>query len=294
MANARQIVTGPSFTSLPYGLWEAAQKPSAQDAHWQNGITYEELCSGGGTTYDECIAVTGTGGELPGAPASKAANVDNNFRGATPFTVYTQFDCSMVGNVMQDQAEAALAKVEGWQTERAFWTGTGGGASTVWPHLAEDTTLTDPSGILLQSAATPLVTGGGDAAHVLGAVEQSLADCYHGQGLIHMAPSALPTFSAWDLVTERDGALWTRAGNRVVVGAGYTGSSPAGSAAAAGTSWIYATGQVFAYRSQVFSPRPVEAFDRAENTQKMLAERTYLFGWECCHIAALVTLGVPT
>lgn len=294
MANARQIVNGPSFTALPYGLWEAAQKPSATDTHWQNGITYEELCSGGATTYDECLAVTGTGGEAPGAPASKAANVDNDFRGATAFTVYVQFDCSMVGNVMQDQAEAALAKVEAWQTERAFWTGTAGGASTVWPHLAEDTELTDPSGILLQSAATPLVTGGGDAAHVLGAVEQSLADCYHGQGMIHMAPSALPTFFAWDLVTERDGALWTRAGNRVVVGAGYTGSSPAGSAAAAGTSWIYATGQVFAYRSQVFSPRAVEAFDRAENTQKMLAERTYLFAFECCHIAALVTLGVPT
>jgi hypothetical protein len=79
-----------------------------------------------------------------------------------------------------------------------------------------------------------------------------------------------------------------------VVGSGYTGSSPAGVAAVAGTSWIYATGAVFAYRGNVRPTRLSESFDRAENTVHMLAERTYVIAYECCLLATLVTLGVPT
>jgi hypothetical protein len=90
------------------------------------------------------------------------------------------------------------------------------------------------------------------------------------------------------------GPLRTLAGNLVVPGVGYTGSSPAGTAAAAGTAWIYATGAVFAYRSEVFARPFPSTFDRSENTVKYLASRTYLFGFDCCHLAALVNLGVPT
>ena len=90
------------------------------------------------------------------------------------------------------------------------------------------------------------------------------------------------------------GPLRTLAGNLVVPGVGYTGSSPAGAAPAAGTSWIYATGAVFGFRSAVSVREFPGTFDRAENTVRMIASRRYLFGFECCHYAALVILGVPT
>lgn len=296
MAGARQIVDGPSFTPLPYGLWDVAQKPSAASAHWQHGITWEERCDAGATTYEECITVTGTGGAAPPAPETKADNVDQLFRGATPFTVYAEYTCSPVGRSEADTnslAEAALAKVENWWAEQAFWTGTSGGRVTVWPHLAASTTLVDPSGITLQTAASVAATG--DAAHALGAVEAALADCYHGEGVIHIAPEALPTFRAWDLVKDDGtGSLRTTAGNLVVVGTGYTGSSPIGTAAADQTSWIYATGAVFGYRGNMRVTTLAQSFDRAENTVHMLAERTYVLAFECCHQAALVNLGVPT
>jgi len=303
MAGVRQIVDGPGFTPLPNFLWDAAEHPSA-DAHWQQGVTWIERCGGGGTVYDECIAVTGSGG-TPAAQASMASNVTQQNRGATPFTVYAEFDCAPVGQGitqadLTDRAEEALLRREPYVASRAFWTGSAGTAgttpqTTVWPHLAANTVLNDTSSILLQTAATQLVTGGEDVAVALGAVEAQLASCYGGQGAIHTPYAALPTFQARGLVQgDVGGPLYTTAGNRVVPGLGYDGSSPAGAAPTAGTSWIYGTGPLFAYRSDVFARPFPSTFDRSENTVRYLASRTYLIGFGCCHVAALTTLGVPT
>lgn len=303
MAGPRDVVNGPTFTTSPFGLWGAVQKPTPQNSHWQNGITWIDRCPAADTVYDECIAVTGTGG-APTAQAAKAATFAQTIRGATPFGIYAEFDCSgvgLVGDVMKIASDA-LDRVEQYQVERAFWTGVAGttatngvAQTTVFPHLAANSELLASDGAVLQTAATAIVTGGGDVAHVLGNLEAQLADCYHGQGVIHVPAEALPTLAAWDQVEKEDGALYTARGNRVVVGDGYTGSSPAGVAPADGTAWIYATGAVFGYRAEIPVIRnAVEGFDRIENTHKMIAERVYVLGFECCHLATLVTLGVPT
>lgn len=300
MAGFRQIIYGPEFTPLPNFLWDAVQHPSTtgDNSHWQQGVTWVERCGGGGTTYDECLAVTGTGGD-PSAPAALADNVGQTNRGATPFTVYAQFDCSPVGQdrtYAYDKAAEALARTEPYAVTQALWTGTAGDQPTVWPHLAANATLDDTQGIRLQTAASPLVTGGEDPAVALGQVEYNMAQCNGGEGYIHIPVFAFPTFKANKLVhRENPGGPWrTAAGNIVIPGSGYTGSSPAGAAPAAGTSWIYGTGAMFGFRSDVFVREFPATFDRAENTVRMLASRTYLFGFECCHYGALVTLGVPT
>jgi hypothetical protein len=295
VAGARQIVDPPAFTNLPYGLWDAVQKPSITNPHWQQGITWVERCPDGGTTYDECLAVTGTGEAAPEPPA-KTDNVPQTTRGATPFTVYAEFDCSPVG--LNDAAQAArdaLARVEQQQVERAFFSGTAGGQTVVYPHLAADTEVTDSQGIVLQPAASPVVTGANvDVTDGLGRLESALDDCYGGQGVIHIPRSALPMFAAWNLAIERDGQLYTPSGNRIVVGSGFHNESPSGDPPESRTVWIYATGQVFGYRSDVFFTQPRESLDRAENTYKMIAERTYVLGFECCLLAALVAIGIPT
>lgn len=299
MAGMRQIVDGPDFVALPNFLWDYAQHPVPGGPHWQQGVTWTEQCGSGSTVYDECLAVTGTGG-TPAAQAALSGNVTQTNRGATAFTVYTEFDCSPVGLDLQvNAAEQALLRSEAYQVSRAFWTGAAGASSTtaqttVWPHLAASTTLDDPSSIRLQTAATALVTGGDDAAVALGQLESALASCYGGEGAVHIPYLALPTFTARGLVGLADGKLRTASGNLVIPGSGYSGSAPAGTAPAAGTSWVYGTGAVFGYRSEVNVREMPGIFDRAENTVRMIASRTYLFGWECCHYAALVTLGVPT
>ena len=289
---ARQLVDLPTaFTPLPYGLWDTVQHAGAEDPHWQQGINWIERCPVGDSTYDECLSVTGVG--APPEPPTKTANVDQSTRGALPFTVYAEFECSPVGLAEAESvASDALARVEQTQVETAFWTGTAGGQPVVFPHLAADAEVLDGT-VVLQPVASPAVTGA-DVAHALGALEQELADCYAGQGLIHVPRSVLPTLAAWNLIVERDGRLYTTAGNLVVAGTGYTGSGPDGTAQVAGTAWIYATGAAWGYRSDPYVTRLRDSLDRTSNTLRMLAERTYLIGFQCCLLAAHIVLGVPT
>jgi hypothetical protein len=190
-------------------------------------------------------------------------------------------------------ASDALARVEQYQVEAAFWTGAAGGQTVAFPHLAANAEVLDSQQIVLQPVATTCVTGV-DAAHALGALEDCLADCYAGQGVIHIPRIALPTFAAWNLVEARDGALFTTAGNRVVVGGGYAGTGPDGTSPAAGSTWMYATGALFGYRGDVRMHSPRDSIDRSANTMRMIAERTYVLGFECCLLAAHFDLGVPT
>jgi hypothetical protein len=289
---ARQLIELPTtFTSLPYGLWDSVQTPGADGAHWQQGVTWEDRCPTGDTTYDECLSVTGTGS--PPEPPPKTANVVQESRGALPFTVVARFDCSPIGlGDAQTVAQDALARVEQLQVERAFWTGVAGGQAVVYPHLAADAETLDGD-IVLQPVATPVVTGA-DIVTALGLLEQELAECYAGKGLIHVPRSVLPTLDAWNLTEVVDGRLVTTAGNVVVAGGGYPGTGPDGAAPADGTTWIYATGAAWGYRSNVFFSQVRDSLNRSSNTLQMLAERNYLFGFECCLLAAHIVLGVPT
>lgn len=297
MAGPRLIVNPPTFTPSQYGLLSVAQQVTPDGPHWQNGVTWQTSCPSplSRSTYDECIAVTGSGGPPP-EPAAKTDNVDLTYRGATPFTVYARFDCSLSG--MDDAlqiAKGALAQGESWHVERSFWTGLVDGRVVAFPHLAADTEVLDAQSIELQSPASVVVTGGVvDVVTGLGLLEAALADCYNGVGVIHVPVKLLPSLQAHGLVSLRDGKLRTLKGNLVAVGGGYPGTSPAGVAPAVGESWMYATGAVFMYRGDVQIPSDkVSSVNRQTNTREMIAERTYVLGWDCCHHAVLVDLGVP-
>lgn len=309
MANFRQIVDPPSFTPLPFGLLSAMEMPTPQPDHWAQGITYESMCginvSGvGSSTYDECLVVTGTG-FAPPAPPDIAANVDQVLRGALPFTVYVEFDCATVGlQNAQGLAERALAMAEPWQVERAFWTGTAGGQPVVYPHLAANTQVLDSTGILLQTAAVNVSGFGsigvtGDLYNVetaLGMLEGALANCYDGVGVIHVPQLLVPTLDAWGIIKQQGPVMKTLNGNKVAVGAGYPGTGPDGAVRPGNSVWMYATGNVFGYRSDVRVRAPgnsASSLDRATNTRRMIAERTYVIGWDCCHFAVQTALGVP-
>jgi len=301
VASARPIVNPPAFTPLPYGLWDTAEHPTAP-AHWQAGITWIDMCPAGDSTYDECVIVTGSDGGSPPAPPAKTDNVLQEFRGATPFTVFAEFDCSPVGlgdeAAINALATEALDRTESSQVEAAFWTGVAGGQTVVFPHLAADTEVVDEHGIVLQPVATIAAMGTDavtlDPAVAFGELTQQLDQCYGGIGIIYVPRLALPTLESLRLVKDVNGTLISSSGNKVVVSGLFPGTSPAGAPPATATSWIYATGPLFGYRSEVRATRRDESFDRAENTVKMIAERTYVLGFTCCLLAALTDLGVPT
>lgn len=309
MAGPRQIIDPPTFSSSRYGLLSVVQTPDSSEPHWQNGVTWSSFCPADGmgdTTYDECIATTGAPEGAVPSPVTKMVNVDHTLRGATPFTVYTRFDCAPVGNAeAQRIATTALAQVEQWQVEQAFATGLlETGQRLAFPHLAATAEVRDNAGVVLQPVTSTAVTGAPvDVATGLGRLEQALADCYGGRGVIHVPSRALPTLDAYTLVRPVGGRdtgtgqfgrqLETLAGNLVAVGAGYPGTGPDGTGSTT-TAWLYATGPVFMYRSNVHVNPFSSTVNRADNTIEMIAERTYVLGFDCCLHAVQVELGVPS
>lgn len=297
MGGPRLIIDPPSFTSSPYGLLSVAQLFDSSKSHWQNGVTWESRCmqTMGASTYDECIAVTGSG-SVP-EPSPKVHNTAQVLRAATPFTPYTRFDCSPVGNAdAARMAQDALAQSEAWQVERAFATGLVDGKTIAFPHLAANADVFDPNGgAQLQSAATVVTSGAAvDVASALGLLEEGLANCYNGRGIIHVPRRVLPTLDMHGIIRVVDGHLETLQGNLVSAGAGYPGTSPTGVAAASGEAWLYATGAVFYLRGDVrILPTMPGSLDRSNNTIEQIAERTYVLGWDCCHVAAQAKYGVP-
>lgn len=307
----RQIVAGPSFTPLPFGLLSSLSTEirSPADAHWEGGVTYETLCGASATTYDECLTVSGTGDTVvrtggilmqgveiiqgvaqPPAPPpdNKAETTAWLTRGATPFTVYSEVDCSAPGfwDRAEDSVLTALTQSEQRAVEEAFWTGVANSTDVVHPHLASDEEIVEgTSGIILDTAAT--IVSGGTIEVALGYLEDALADCYDGVGVIHVPRRLAPALANINSLKQVGSRYITPNGNVIIFGSGYPGTGPSGEA---GT-WMFATGWPFIYRGPVRLFLPRESINRTENTVHMIAERTYVIGWDCCHLATQVTFG---
>lgn len=286
------LVQPAGFTPAPYGLLSVAESRTSPSPHWQAGAIWEDLCGPPGTTYELCFTdsptVTGA------APAKTSGAVHEDFA-ATPFTVYSRVDCSAVGFYEDSEAEGVqvLTRWEQWQIEYAFWTGIVAGVPNVaYPHLAAnaDVFSTVDNATLQMAATVPSMTPR-DPATALGIVENALADCYAGIGVIHIPVELIPRFIQ-AYVIYRDGArLRTYNGNYVVAGAGYPNTSPAGAVVPSdGSGWIYATPPVFIYRSPLRTISARETLDRNIDTVEALSERTVLLGYSCCLAAAPVAV----
>jgi hypothetical protein len=297
IAQARSEVAAPTRAPLPYGLLSVAQSQPMAEAHERNGVTWDpEPCGPAGVTADPC----------PSPPPDKQPTTSLSFVAADPFTVWSWIDCSALGLAPGERAEAmvrrALENGEERAVERVFWTGsartTGGGDVTVQPHLAEDTAAyfdTQNGRRILQPAAVVATTGASDIITAVGAIEATLAWCYGNQGVLHIPRMLAPMLANAGLVRTQGNQMLTNPnGNLVALGAGYTGTGPSGTLPA-GSMWIYGTGAVSIHRSEVDVPAPWgQAIDKAKNDLALVAERTYVVGWDCCLVAAQVTTpGLP-
>lgn len=292
--NARTYVLPPAVTPSPYGLLSAVDLRPDGETNWRLGTSWQDTCPQGGSTLEPCYP---SAPAVTGSSFSKSANATRTNWGATPFTIYAEVDCS--APAFWDDKEAyvrtAFERVEQWQLERIFWTGTAAGvASAVLPHLAATAAVIEQGlgyTTTLQLAATQ-VTGVALAAPVaLGEVENALGNCLRGvQGIIHVANDLANVLAAEGLLVRDGPRLRTWNGNLVVVGNGYPGTGPDGSDPGLGYGWIFGTGPIFAYRGDVHVLlENNSALSRTDNTVRAIAERTYLLGYDCCLIAALVS-----
>lgn len=286
-------VTAPLFTPIPYGLLStlSAEIRTPTDRHWEAGVQWEAMCSEGSTTFDECLVVTGAAESDVAPPPTREASTELVVRGATPFTVYTMMDCSVPGfwDRMNDLGDQAFTQSEQWQVERAFWTGLAGGQPVVYPHLAADEDVeTDMGPVVLQTAATVVVTGTVGIIEGMGRLQGALGDCYDGVGVIHVPRTLEPYLSNAGIIIREGNRYRTTQGHIVVFGAGYPGTSPAG-ASSIDSLWIYATGSMFIYRGPQ-RRMSGELLQRDNNLATVEVERTYVLGWDCCHLAVNVSL----
>jgi hypothetical protein len=289
-----QTVEPPAFTPIDFGLLSVAEMdPNSTDGdqHWRNGVQYTpQFCGPALTTVAVCVTgginKPSSGGGLP-------------TRGAGPFAVYGWLDCSPVGYTADEwrrQTTLALVNNEADAVENVFATGLVAGG-VVYPHLAANTTVADSSGgqyVQLQSAASVVVTGAGvDAVEGVGRLEGAIGACYGGTPVLHVPRAALADLSVKGLVIRDGNQLRTLGGSLVAAGTGYPGTAPDGSTPPSGTVWLYATGAVKIWRSNVelTGSNPADWIGRARNDQVLVAERTYVIGWDCCHFAVPVILG---
>lgn len=296
MARGRLLISSGTlpFTAPQFDLLSTATQLDLPDAHWRMGITWEPLCPESSGTYDPCTAIVENAGEVEQAPEppAKSATTAWQTRAATAFTAYSRIDCSPVGqwDQLSEVNQQALLRSEARFVETAFWSGAVAGQTVVFPHLAADTEVTD-GGDLLQPAATVVTTTAQEIAIGIGMLEDAMRDCYPGVATIHMPIRLAALASMHDLIEARAGRMFTKIGSKVVVG-DYPGTAPDGSTPPVGTTWMYATGEVFYSRERTPTRFSVaESFDRDVNTVKVIAERTYVLGWDCCLFAIPILNG---
>lgn len=284
IAGARLLVSSPSRTPLPYGLLSVAQVAD-DDPHWRLGIRFEtDTCSRASITTESCPA---TGG------VNKSATDTWVTRGAFPVTVYTMPVCSPIGTdtTYESRVVAALTSGEGRAIEREFWTGENG----TLPHLAANTAVTGTgfdSTIIEQTAATIITGAPVDIVEGLGLLEQALATCYGNEGVIHVPQIALAHLAARGLIRIDGARLRSPAGHLIAAGAGYPGTAPDGSVPVNGVWYVYATGAITVHRTPIEVQGTLQqAVDKSKNDVYLVAERTYVIGWDCCHYAQPISMG---
>lgn len=215
------------------GLLQAAA-PFPADTRWQGGITYRPINSNVPSAANSTFY-----------PCNAAFNVETETQTTVswdPWGIALGDEC-LSGSTDEDEENARAERRLQLETEyllsRTFWTGDVGSgtfASVGAPNRPLADTASDE---LTTTGPVGIVTG-------FSRLIQYLADTIGSQrGMIHVAPAVLP-FLAFYGVAVRDGfqVLTTIADHVVVPGTGYDGSAPDGSAAGAGTTWIYATSMV--------------------------------------------------
>jgi hypothetical protein len=280
------------FTPSAYGLLSPATTSlELANPKWRMGLQWQDFCPAVEGTYEECFEPGGTP-----EPRPKAETWSYVTRGATPVTIFSQADCAPVGqwDELSSRNQQALIRSEERELERIFWTGgaeEGAGNTTVFPHLAADAEVIDGDDVL-QIPATLVSNVVQEMVIGLGMLEAAMRRCYSGVATIHMPIRLAAIAVDHHLIEARNGVMYTTTvGSKVVIGE-YPGTGPDGTLPPAGSTWMYATGEVFYQRETApHTFTAVESFDRDVNTLSMIAERTYVIGFECCLFAVLILNG---
>jgi hypothetical protein len=276
-------VTAPPAAAPPHSLLRAAITNRDDDAggEWVRGLQYVSETCGGYRALSDCTAE-----ELDqGAAAGVADAVVYR-----PWDLQVQDPCPTTFGYQEAEVTARLRRaadsIESYAIARELWTG----------ELSEQEAAAIGGGAEpnLYLAKDPTVLGSGPVSprRGLGLLQKAAGDAFHGQQVfLHIARDAITMFGP-DLAKVGN-LLYTNLDNVVVADAGYPGTPPEGTSAAANVSWMYATGPVVVRRSPLVldSANDAEVIDTRTNTIRRTAGKRVAATFDtCAYFAVPITL----
>jgi len=275
--NAPMLIATPAPPPRPYGIFDVAlgPMPFPVPASQAGGVIYvPDTCEDDVFLYAmNCPPVSG----------SKTFSTNESPVSGAPFAVITSYTCGSLGYSFDEAEQKVRTRMslrEQRAVERRIWQGSPAGGIGGIPGLFRGAIDLGPSGCVTE------------AIEVL---EQALADNGVIGGIIHTRPGLSAHLQTSFLIYEGPGRVKRTVLNTpYVFGQGYDGSGPTGQPADTNAEWMYASGRVLIWQSDVEVPDPRQTFDRSTNQQLLLAERIYAVSVECGVWATQVTRNCVT
>jgi hypothetical protein len=252
----------PNPNQQRYGLFNAANGPLELPVHARNG----------GLQYTTNVCTLPGGYAINCTPGGVAKTFTDGLSVITgnPFVVIAETLCGSIGYSEAEWNQFVFQKLQAGEqaiVEQIFSAGTFG----VAPSLSNNTPAASSAGASTSTAGA------------IGNLESWLYARYGPAGILHIPISDAARVFTSDFVTNVGGVWRTKMGTAVSFG-NYANTGPTGTAAAAGHSFWYITGQMSIWRtpdSEVF----ISPWDRSINTTtnqlKMYAEREYVVAFDC-------------
>jgi hypothetical protein len=254
--------------------------PGRVPERWEDGLTFPANAQGRIRLYDPC---GGPDVVLLDRPADAPDDVD-------PFVVQTWHTCS-TGTARpsdEDRAQALeqLDALTPFAVERELWTRDLARVSAL-PNRGLTATAADVAAGLTRAVdLTPTPGTSVSPIAAVGLLEEALG-AHLGRSYLHVGLRGATFLPA----TADGNVLRTKLRSVVVPGSGYPGTGPDGTAAPAGSTWVYGTGPVTVWLGAPNVPADgAEVIDRNTNTRTIRAERLAMAAWQGPLFAVLMTL----
>lgn len=269
--------TGPEAS--PFGILSPATTVvERHDDYWLNGFEYE--IGDARVKVDNAIIM---GAATPNEIVSIVPNTGNTLGHYYPFDIEAEVEHSTFGltpDKVEESAKKALDIVTQKAIEAEFWTG---GVAKLLTEQNDNRYLASTNSI----DVTPTAGTAVKPRYGLALLEGALGGATIGSvGTIH-APRAV----AGILKLEQDNnTLFTKLGNTVVAGTGYSKIGPSGAAAGTNQYWMYATGPVTVILGDMnITPGEVsQAIDTRVNTIKYYVDRPAAVTWSTSNVYAVL------
>lgn len=274
------LIPTPPAPPRPYGLFDVSlgPMPFPVPAAEGNGVEYvPDTCEDDVFLYQmNCPPVSG----------SKTFSGNESPVTGAPFAVVTSYTCGVIGYSFEEVEQKVRLRMQ-LREQRAV-------ERRLWQGLAQGSAL-GLGGIpgLFQTATT--LTAAACPTDAVAALEQALADNGVVGGIIHARPYMSAHLATNKLIERYNNrSVTTYRGTPVCFGEGYAGTGPAGQAVTSTVEYMYASGRIAIWQSDVQVPPPQQTLDRSLNQQMVLAERIYAVTVECGVWAIAVTRDCTT